>query len=77
MLDWRSKGMTLQKECDSLKSRVKELDSYLASLPTQDEVNFTNKRAEKLTSENADLQNRLQETEKKVTKAKYFIKEKV
>lgn len=76
-MDWRSKTMSLQKECDSLKNRMKELDSYMASLPTQDEVNFTNKRADKLATENTDLQNRLQETEKKVMKAKYFIKEKV
>jgi len=69
--------MALQKECDSLKSRARELDSYMAGLPTQDEVAFTNKRADKLVSENTDMQNRLQETEKKVMKAKYYIKEKV
>jgi len=77
LLDWRSKTMALQKECDSLKSRVRELDNYLAGLPTQDEITFTNSRADKLASENMDLQNRLQETEKKVTKAKYYIKEKL
>ena len=36
--------MNIQKENDSLKSKIKELENYISQLPTSDEVNEKDSR---------------------------------
>ncbi len=66
-----------QKECESFKNKTRELDSYLSTLPTSDEINEAQKLIKEAKTENDFLKNQMCDYEKKLCKAKYFIKEKV
>ena len=43
-LNEKTKNMSLQKENDKLKSKLKECDEYIANLPTMDEVDEREKK---------------------------------
>ena len=77
LINEKSKSASLQKDVENLKIKFKEVSQYMSELPTKDEVKEKDQMTNDIRRENEHLKQKVAETEKKVAKAKLFIKEKV
>ena len=68
-------SLLLRKEVDKLKQTVKERDDYIASLPSLDEVEQSEKRHAALRAANDELKAHIAMQDAKIVKAKQFIRE--
>lgn len=71
----KTKCMSLQREVDKLNLQLSERDDYIGKLPTMDEVNAEQVKFNELNVENENLKLRVKELEKKVNRAKEYIRD--
>ena len=67
----------MQKDNDQLSSKTRELESYLSTLPTKEELEMANKAIREAKAEHTRLVSQNEEIEKKLTRAKRMIRDKV
>ena len=77
MIELRTRLSCLQKECDQYKAKNREQEAYLSTLPTEDELNQVTKSVTEAKSEIDRLKVQNSDFEKRLLRAKHFIKEKV
>ena len=73
----KTKHSNHQKELENLKAKLKECNEYITQLPTIDEVKESDRKFQSLENENQELKAKIVECDKKLLRAKHFIKEKV